>query len=83
MPTVLSRTQRLIRANSDFHAWLKEPWSVAVRITNLDGNKVVFHANDAAAATQLRFRGPDLLGWIRQRYNPACLEISVKVRPSA
>lgn len=81
--TVLSRSERLARANHDLREWLQEPWADSVRFANLDGTQAVIHAAHAAAATQLRFRGPDLLVWIRQRYNPACLEISVKVRPSA
>lgn len=80
--TLLSRSERLQRANHELREWLREPWADTVRIANLDENKAVFHTTNAAAATQLRFRGPDLLVWVRQRYNPACLEISVKVRPS-
>lgn len=79
---VLSRARRLDAASAQLREWLQEPWAGGVRIANLDGPRAVLLANHAAAATQLRFRGPDLLGWIRQRYNPACLEVSIKVRPS-
>lgn len=76
----LARTEQLIQINRAFSDWLREPWADAVRLASL-GDTAVFYATHAGAATLLRYRSPDILSWLRQRYNPACTHIEIKVRP--
>ena len=76
----LSRTEQLIQINRDFSEWLREPWADAIRLASLT-DTAVFHAANAGAATLLRYRSPDILTWLRQRYNPACTHIQIRVRP--
>lgn len=77
----LTRSEHLVQINHAFREWLREPWSNAVRLVNVEGDQAVIHTTHAAAATLLRFRAPDVLVWLRQRYNPACLDIKIQVRP--
>lgn len=76
----LARAEQLVQVNRAFSDWLREPWADDVRLASL-GATAVFHATHAGAATLLRYRSPDILSWLRQRYNPACTEIQIKVRP--
>ncbi len=76
----LSRSEQLVLVNRAFSDWLQEPWAAGVRLASL-GDTAVFYAAHAGAATLLRYRAPDVLTWLRQRYNPACTHIEIKVRP--
>jgi hypothetical protein len=76
----LSRSRQLAQINRAFNEWLAEPWTADVRLASL-GDTAVFYATHAGAATLLRYRAPDVLTWLRQRYNPACTHIEIKVRP--
>ena len=76
----LSRSEQLVQINRAFSDWLREPWADAVRLASL-GDTAVFYAAHAGTATLLRYRAPDILSWLRQRYNPACIDIQIKVRP--
>lgn len=76
----LSRSEQLIQINRAFSDWLREPWADAVRLVSFDAT-AVFYAADAGAATLLRYRAPELLSWLRQRYNPGCTHVQIKVRP--
>jgi hypothetical protein len=77
----LSRTEQLVRINVAFREWLREPWSDAVRIVALEGDTAVVHAANSAAATVLRFRSPSIIAFVRERYNPACTDLQIKVQP--
>src|SRR5689334_20524790 len=78
---VLSHTDQLVQVNRAFRDWLREPWSDAVRIAALDGSDVVVYARDAATATLLRFRAPAVIAFVRERWNPACTDLQIKVQP--
>ena len=77
----LSHAGQLVRVNAAFREWLREPWSSAVRIAAFDGDTVVIFAAHAAAATVLRFRGEAILAFVRERYNPMCTRLEIKVQP--
>ena len=77
----LSRTERLVQVNHAFREWLREPWAVDVRIASFDGDTAVLYAANAAAATLLRFRAPSIVAFVRERCNPACTDIQIKVQP--
>jgi hypothetical protein len=77
----LSHSQQLGRVNAAFREWLNEPWSDAVRIAALDGDTAVVHTANAAVATVLRFRAPSIIAFVRERYNPACTDLQIKVQP--
>lgn len=76
----LSRAENLVQINRALREWLAEPWTADVRLARL-GDTAVFYATHAGAATLLRYRSPDVLTWLRQRYNPACTHLQIKVRP--
>lgn len=78
---VLAHTEQLIQVNRAFRDWLREPWSAAVRFASLDGTTAVIYASDAATATLLRFRAPAIIAWVRERWNPACTDLQIKVQP--
>jgi hypothetical protein len=78
---ILSRTDRLVEANRAFREWLNEPWSDAVRIASCDDDNVVLYARDAATATLLRFRAPAIVAYAKERLNPACAKLQIKVQP--
>ena len=77
----LSHAEQLSRATSALRAYLDEPWSDAVRIAAIDGDTAVIYASHAAAATLLRFRSEAVLAFIRERYNPGCTRVQIKVQP--
>lgn len=76
----LSRAEHLTEINRELRNWLTEPWTRDIRLAKLD-DTAVFYATHAGAATLLRYRAPDVLTWLRQRYNPACTHLQIKVRP--
>lgn len=78
---VFSRTDQLVQLNRAFREWLREPWAREVRIVAIDGDTAVIYAAHAAAATLLRFRSPSVVAFIRDRGNPACTELQIKVQP--
>ena len=78
---ILSRTDRLVEVNRTFRDWLNEPWSDAVRIASCDNDTVVVYARDAATATLLRFRAPAVVAYAKERLNPACAKLQIKVQP--
>jgi hypothetical protein len=77
----LSHTEQLVQVNAAFREWLREPWADTVRIAAFTGDTAVIHATNAAAATVLRFRAPSILAFVRERYNPACTDLQIKVQP--
>jgi hypothetical protein len=77
----LSRADQLTRATSALRAYLNEPWADAVRLAAFDGDTAVIYASHAAAATLLRFRAEAVLAFVKERYNPACTELQIKVQP--
>jgi hypothetical protein len=81
LQNALSRTERLVQANRAFREWLHEPWATDVRIASFDGDTALLYATHAAAATLLRFRAPSIISFVRERYNPACTDIQIKVQP--
>lgn len=76
----LSRSEPLALLNRAFRDWLGTPWADAVRIAQLGETTVVF-ASNAAAATLLRFRAPAVLAYVRERCEPACKTLQIKVQP--
>ena len=81
LQTALSRSEQLVQLNRAFREWLREPWADAVRIAESTGDTTVLYAAHAAAATFLRFRAEAILGFVRQRYNPDCTNLQIKVQP--
>jgi hypothetical protein len=81
LQSALSRGEQLAQFNRDFREWLREPWADAVRIAESSGDTTVLYAAHAAAATFLRFRAEAIVGFVRQRYNPDCTQIQIKVQP--
>lgn len=77
----LSRVDQLSRASSALRAFLNEPWSDAVRVASLEGDTAVIYASHASAATLLRFRAEAVLAFVRERLNPDCTQIQIKVQP--
>lgn len=78
---VLAHTDQLVQVNRAFRDWLREPWADAVRIAALDGSTAVVYARDAASATLLRFRAPAVIALVRERWNPGCTDLQIKVQP--
>lgn len=78
---VLSHTEQLVQVNRAFREWLAEPWAVTVRIASIDGDTAVIYVSDAATATHLRFRAPAVVALVRERWNPACTNLQIKVQP--
>jgi len=78
---VLEQAEHLVQVNRAFREWLREPWANDVRIVAVEGDVTVLFAANAAAATLLRFRAPSVVGFVRERYNPACTDIQIKVQP--
>lgn len=83
MQQALSHAEQLVRVTAAFREWLREPWSDCVRIAAIDGDTVVIFAAHAAAATVLRFRGEAILAFVRERYNPACSRLQIRIQPDA
>lgn len=81
MQRVLSRTDQLIQLNRAFREWLREPWASEVRFVAIEGDTAVLYAAHAAAATLLRFRAPSIVAFVRERCNPACTDLQIKVQP--
>jgi hypothetical protein len=79
----LSHAEQLTRATGALRAFLNEPWSHAARVASFDGDTAVIYADHAAAATLLRFRAESLLAFVRERYNPSCTSVEIKVQPEA
>lgn len=77
----LSHAEQLAQVNRAFHEWLREPWATEVRVAAIEGDTAVLYTAHAAAATLLRFRAPSIAAFVRERFNPACTEIEIKVRP--
>jgi hypothetical protein len=77
----LDRAEQLVQVNRAFREWLGEAWSSDVRIAAIEGDTAVVYAAHAAAATLLRFRAPSIVGFVRERYNPACTDLQIKVQP--
>jgi hypothetical protein len=78
---VLEHAEQLVQVNRAFREWLREPWANDVRIASFTGDAAVVYAASAAAATLLRFRAPSILAFVRERYNPACTDLQIKVQP--
>ncbi len=79
----LSRADQLSRATSALRAFLNEPWADAVRFASFDGDTALIYCSHAAAATLARFRAEALLAFVKERYNPDCTEVQIKVQPEA
>lgn len=77
----LDQADQLVQINRAFREWLREPWASEVRIAAVKGDTAVIYAAHAAAATMLRYRAPSILGFVRERYNPACTDLQIKVQP--
>lgn len=77
----LSQSEPLALVNRAFRDWLAAPWADQVRIAQLGESTVIFAAH-AAAATLLRFRAPAVLACIRERFEPACTSVQIKVQPT-
>lgn len=77
----LDHAEQLVQINRAFRDWLREPWANEVRIASIDGDAALLYATHAAAATLLRYRAPSIIAFVRERYNPACTEVQIKVRP--
>lgn len=77
----LSNSEPLTLVNRAFRDWLGEPWADQVRIALLGETTVIFAAH-AAAATLLRFRTPAILAVVRERFEPACTAVQIKVQPT-
>ena len=78
---VLSHTEQLVQVNRAFQEWLREPWASDVRIAAMEGDTTVVYAANAATATLLRFRAPSIVAFVRERWNPACTDLQIKVQP--
>jgi hypothetical protein len=78
---VLEHAEQLVQVNRAFREWLREPWAQDVRIASFEGDAAVVYAANAAAATFLRFRAPSIVAFLRERYNPACTDLQIKVQP--
>ena len=77
----LSHAEQLAQVNRAFHEWLREPWAAEVRIAAFEGDTAILYAAHAAAATLLRYRAPSIVAFVRERYNPACTNVQIKVQP--
>lgn len=77
----LGQAERLTQVNRAFREWLREPWADDVRIASFEGDTAVVFAAHAAAATLLRFRAPSVVAFVRERCNPACTNLQIKVQP--
>jgi len=80
---ILSRSEHLVQLNRDLLDWLRQPWADAVRLTRLDGDTAVFYVSNAAASTRLRFQAPQVLSFLRQRFDATCTRMQIRVRPEA
>jgi hypothetical protein len=78
---VLVRTELLAQITRALQGHLREPWANHVRLARLEGDTAVFFAADAAASTWLRFHGPEVLAFLRERYQAVCNRLEIKVRP--
>jgi hypothetical protein len=78
---VLDRAEQLVQINRAFHEWLREPWAQDVRIASVEGDVAVLYAAHAAAATFVRYRTPSIVAFVRERFNPACTDLQIKVQP--
>ena len=78
---LLTRTDQLTRVNRAFYDWLREPWAGEVRFASIEGSAAVVFATNASVATLLRFRAPAVVAWLRERWNPDCTELQIKVQP--
>lgn len=76
----LSQSEPLALSNRAFRDWLGTPWADSVRIACLGETTVVF-ATNAAVATLLRFRTTAVLAFVRERLEPACTTVQIKVQP--
>lgn len=77
----LDQAAQLAQANRAFREWLREPWANDVRFASYSGDTAVVFAAHAAAATLLRYRAPSIVAFVRERLNPACTELQIKVQP--
>jgi len=78
---VLEHAEQLVQINSAFREWLREPWAKDVRIAAVEGDTALLYATHAAAATLLRYRTPSIVAFVRERYNPGCTDVQIKVQP--
>lgn len=78
---VLDRAEHLVQINRAFHEWLREPWAKDVRLAAVEGDVAVLFATHAGAATLARYRAPSIVAFVRERYNPACTDLQIKVQP--
>src|ERR1051326_4448689 len=78
---VLDRTELLSQATRALQQDVREPWVDSVRLARLEGDTAVFFVSNASASTWLRFHGPAVLAFLRERYQPACTRLEIKVRP--
>jgi len=79
---ILAHSEHLTQVNQALRDWLKEPWADAVRLARLDGKTAVFYAVNASVSTLLRYRGPAILAYLRERHQAVCTELQIKVRPA-
>jgi hypothetical protein len=80
---VLSRTELLVQATLALRRHLRDAWTRSVRLARLEGDTAVFFTSNASASTWLRFHGPEVLAFLRERFHPGCTRLEIKVRPDA
>jgi hypothetical protein len=79
--SLFDHADRLAQVNRAFREWLNEPWAGDVRLASVDGETAVAYAAHAAAATLVRFRAPSIVAFVRERFNPACTDLQIRVQP--
>jgi hypothetical protein len=80
---LLSRAQRIAEIDRALHEhWAQQPWADTLRIANIRGNTVVVFTSTAAALIPLRYHRKALLGFLKQRYELACTDLEIKVKPA-
>lgn len=76
---VLSKSNELSRFTQILRDFLSEPWADAVSVANLRDDVIVLYCANASAQTLLRYRQTELLSFVRQRIQPACTRIELRV----
>lgn len=81
--TLLQRVRRIETLDRALHQWSTERWLSAIRVANLRGDTLVVFADNAAAATTMRYRREDLLTYLRERHGLEVGRLETKVRPGS
>lgn len=78
---LLGRARLIANMTQSLRQWSRENWSQHIRVANLRGDVIVIFSSSAAALVPLRAKQQALLDFLNNRFQLACNQLEIKVRP--